>query len=100
MRISNKFAMRAKQSNLHGVFARIENLHARSPLHACVRCVFARCVSILFPLTGIFGRVRAALSKAGIFFYCTGVIGMQCTSIRGGTVPTSPLTVARRAANG
>src|SRR5262249_50778074 len=30
----------------------------------------------------------------------TGVIGCQCTSILGGTVPTSPHTVARRAANG
>ena len=32
------------------------------------------------------------------FFRRAGVIGMKCTSIRDGTVPTSPLIVARRAA--
>jgi hypothetical protein len=47
---------------------------------------------------GVWALVYAPFNRVSVFFCRAGVIRMQCTSIRDGTVPTSPHTVARRAA--
>jgi len=71
---------------------------AHSSSRALVRRERARCA----PISVLVGRYRRARTRSvkwsRCFFRRAGVIGMQCTSIRGGTVPTSPHIVARRAA--